>query len=433
MSELADAERKGVIKGRGGHFSLNDKEEGKMKKRRNGVSGLFHCTILALALLFVVVGVTSHVYGEAPKEILVGGTISVTGPLSKIVGPFNKLALSWQDLINEQGGIWVRDYKKRLPIRFIIYDDKSDQATALKYYERLVTVDKVNLLIGPFGSHNSFPAATVAENHKIPMVMVCASDRKLFERDYKWSVSQLDEADLEHVGFMEMVGKSGKVKTIAMVCEDKLHCTGSMGGAAKKAEELGIKIVMKEVIPGGTKDFTSVIIKIKGLNPDVVFVEAFPGFEIPFMKQALEMGLRPKQFFNGHIVAPLVKVLGKYAEDLCGSVYWAPGFRFTGQHDYADILKRTGITWEAYQESSIRMQAYQTIKEMIEVAGSLDKAKLNKAMHEMRYMTISGPVEHKKGGIGSTIPFPMQIQKGRFVAIWPPDMATGMWIYPTQW
>ncbi|MBL7226053.1 MAG: amino acid ABC transporter substrate-binding protein [Proteobacteria bacterium] len=404
-----------------------------MKKRRDGAKGFFPCACLAMVMLFFLVGVTTPSYGEAPKEILVGGTISVTGPLSKIVGPFKKLASSWQDLINEQGGIWVRDYKKRLPVRFITYDDKSDQATSLKYYERLVTVDKVNLLIGPFGSHNSFPAATVAESHKIPMVMVCASDRKLFERDYKWSVSQLDEADLEHVGFIEMAAKSGKVKTIAMIGEDKLHCTGSMNGAAKRAEELGLQIVMKEIIPGGTKDFTSVIIKIKGLKPDVVFVEAFPGFEIPFMKQAIEMGLRPNQFFNGHIVAPLVKVLGKYVENLCGSVYWAPGFKFTGQEDYQEILKKTGITWEAYMESSIRMQAYQTIKEMIEVAGSLDRAKLNKAMHEMRYMTVSGPVEHKKGGMGSTLTYSIQIQNGRFVPVWPKDVATGKWIYPTKW
>lgn len=404
-----------------------------MKRRIIGVKRFFRFVALASIAIFFVVGLASHSYGETPKEILVGGTISVTGPLSKIVGPFKKLANSWQELVNEQGGIWVRDYKKRLPIRLITYDDKSDQATSLKYYERLVTVDKVNFLIGPFGSHNSFPAATVAENHKIPMVMVCASDRKLFERDYKWSVSQLDEADLEHVGFIEMAAKSGKVKTIAMICEDKLHCTGSMNGAANKAKEVGLNIVMKEVIPGGTKDFTSVIIKIKGLNPDVVFVEAFPGFEIPFMKQAIEMGLRPKQFFNGHIVKPLVKVLGKYAENLCGSVYWAPGFRFSGQQDYKEILKRTGITWEAYMESSIRMQAYQTIKEMIVVAGCLDRAKLNKAMHEMRYMTVSGPAEHRKGGIGSTVPFPIQIQKGRFVPIWPKDIATGKWIYPTKW
>ena len=388
---------------------------------------------LVLLTFFFLLGVTSSSFGEVPKEILIGGTISVTGPLSKIVGPFKKLAKSWQDMINEQGGIWVREYKKRLPVKFIVYDDKSDQATSLKYYERLVTVDKVHILIGPFGSHNSFPAATVAENHKIPMVMVCASDRKLFERNYKWSVSQLDAADLEHTGFIEMAAASGKVKTIAMICEDKLHCTGSMNGAAKRAEKLGLKIVMKDVIPGGTKDFTSVIIKIKGLNPDVVFVEAFPGFEIPFMKQAIEMGLRPKQFLCGHVVKPLVKVIGKYSENLCGTVYWAPGFKFSGQADYQEILRRTGITWEDYMESSIRMQAYQTIKEMIGVAGSLDREKLNKAMHEMRYMTISGPVEHRKGGIGSTVPFPMQVQKGRFVVVWPKEIATGAWIYPTKW
>ena len=404
-----------------------------MDLRNFGAKRFCRLSVVVLLALFFLVGVAGSAFGETPKEILIGGTISITGPLSKIVGPFKKLAESWQSVINEQGGIWVREYKKRLPIKFIIYDDKSDQATSLKYYERLVTVDKVHILIGPFGSHNSFPAATVAENHKIPMVMVCASDKKLFERDYKWSVSQLDVADKEHVAFIEMLADSGKAKTIAMICEDKLHCTGSMNGAARRAEELGLKVVMKEVVPGGTKDFTAVIIKIKGMKPDVVLVEAFPGFEIPFMKQAIEMGLRPKQFFCGHIVKPLLKVIGKYSENLCGSVYWAPGFKFSGQEDYQETLKRTGITWEQYMESSIRMQAYQTIKEMIEVAGSLDRAKLNKAMHEMRYMTVSGPVVHKKGGIGFTVTFPIQIQKGRFVAVWPKDKATGKWIYPTKW
>ena len=126
-----------------------------MKKRRDSVRGFFPSVCLAMVMLFFLVGVTTPSYGEAPKEILVGGTISVTGPLSKIVGPFKKLALSWQELINEQGGIWVREYNKRLPIRFIIYDDKTGRiglegsAAAIESIEESIKSLKTFPTFGP--------------------------------------------------------------------------------------------------------------------------------------------------------------------------------------------------------------------------------------------------------------------------------------------
>ncbi|HLD29535.1 MAG TPA: ABC transporter substrate-binding protein, partial [bacterium] len=138
--------------------------------------------LISIFLLFLTLCVVPLASAQAPKEILVGGTISLSGRFTTMVGPFKKLAENWAALVNERGGIFVKEYNKKLPLRFIIEDDKSDQATSQKFYEKLITVDKVHLLIGPFGSFLSFAASTVAEKEKIPMVMVCANDRKLFER-----------------------------------------------------------------------------------------------------------------------------------------------------------------------------------------------------------------------------------------------------------
>lgn len=160
-------------------------------------------SVFSLVLIMLTVSLVSA--QVPPKEILIGGTISITGRFATIVGPFQKLAESWASLVNERGGIFVKEYNKKLPIHFIIYDDKSDQATSQKFFEKLVTDDKVDLLIGPFGSFLSFAASTVAEKYKIPMVMVCASDKRLFERGYKWSVSQLDYADYEAYLYLEML------------------------------------------------------------------------------------------------------------------------------------------------------------------------------------------------------------------------------------
>lgn len=387
-------------------------------------------SIFCLVLAFLMVPLAN---AQAPKEILIGGTISVTGRFATIVGPFQKLAESWALLVNQRGGIFVKEYNRKLPIRLIIYDDKSDQATSQKFFEKLVTDDKVHILIGPFGSFLSFAASTVAEKYKIPMVMVCASDKRLFERGYKWSFSQLDYADYEAYAYLEMLKKEGKVKSIAMFSEDTLHSTGVLKASVAKAKEYGLDVVLNETLPADNKDFSALITKIKSLHPDVVFCEGFPSFEIPFMKQALELGLQPKELYNGHVTKPLIDALGAKADYVAGGAYWVPGFKYPGKEDYLEVLKRTGITWDGYMESAIRFFSYQALQNAIETAGSLDPDKLAEALRKQKFVSISGPISHKADGSGTIIPWPIQVQEGKFVPIYPKEVAEGKHIFPTPW
>lgn len=386
--------------------------------------------IMCLSLLLFWASLTS---AQPPKEIVIGGTISVTGRFSTIVGPFKKLAEAWEKQVNDRGGIFVKETNKKLPVRFIIYDDASDQANSQKFYEKLVTDDKVNLLIGPFGSFLSFAASTVAEKYKMPMVMVCASDKRLFERGFKYSVSQLDYADYEAYAYLEMLKKEGKVKKIAMLSEDTLHSTGVLKASVAKAKEYGFDIVLNETLPADTKDFSALITKIKSLDPDVVFCEGFPSFEIPFMKQAPELGLRPREFYNGHLTKPVIDALGPLANDIAGVAYWVPGLKYPAKDDYLEVLKRTGITWDGFMESAIRYFSYQTIQNAIETAGSLDPEKLMDTLRKQKFVSISGPISHKADGSGTIIPSPIQIQEGKFVSIYPPDVAEGKHLFPTRW
>jgi len=390
----------------------------------------FFVSLLSLVLLLLS---ATWVCAQVPKEILIGGTISVTGRFSTIVGPFKKLAEAWEKQVNDRGGIFVKEYNKNLPIRFIIEDDKSDQATSQKYYEKLVTSDNVHILIGPFGSFLSFAASTVAEKEKIPMVMVCASDKRLFERGYKYSFSQLDYADYEAYAYLEMLKKEGKIKKMAMFSEDTLHSTGVLKASVAKAKEYGFDVILNETLPSDAKDFSALVTKIKGLNPDVVFCEGFPSFEIPFMKQALELGLRPKEFYNGHLTKPVIDALGPMSSNMAGGAYWLPGFKFPGKEDYLSVLKTTGITWDGYMESAIRFFSYQALQNAIETAGSLDREKLTDALRRQKFVSISGPISHKADGSGTIIPLPIQIHDGKFVSIYPPNVADGKHLFPTPW
>jgi branched-chain amino acid transport system substrate-binding protein len=117
-------------------------------------------------LLLTAPGVSSA--AEAPSEILLGATLPLSGRFTSMAGSFDRLCYSWAKLVNARGGISVKAYDKKLPVKFIIYDDKSEPAESAKFYERLVTVDKVHLLLGPFSSHITVAAVTVADKYKIP-------------------------------------------------------------------------------------------------------------------------------------------------------------------------------------------------------------------------------------------------------------------------
>lgn len=388
--------------------------------------------ILVFSLVFVLP--ISLVSAQIPpKEILIGGTMSYTGRFTTIVGPFQKFDNNWVALVNERGGIFVKEFNKKLPIRFIMYDDKSDQATSQKFYEKLVTDDKVHILIGPFGSFLTFAASTIAEKHKIPMVMDNANDRKLFERGFRWSVSQLAYADREAQNYLEMIKKEGKVKTIAMFSEDTLHATGVLKAAVDKAKQDGINVVLNETLPADTKDFSALITKIRGLNPDVVFCEGFPSFEIPFTKQLHEMSLQPKELYCGHVTKPLLDALGQRANYIACGAQWVPSFKYPGKEDYLEVLKRTEISWDDFQETGCRFATHQTIQNAIETAGSLDPEKLMETLRKQKFVCIFGPIWRKADGSGSTAYVATQVQDGKLVTIYPPEVADGKHIFPTPW
>ena len=387
-----------------------------------------------MALLLGVLLFTSMRDGtaaEAPNAILIGATLPLSGRFTPMAGTFDRLCHSWAKQVNARGGIEVKAYNKKLPVKFIIYDDKSEPAESAKFYERLATVDHVHVLLGPFSSHVTKAAVTVADKYKIPMVMAEANDGKIFEECYRYSVNQIDLAATESYGYLDMIKAAGKIKTIAFVAEDTLHSTGALRGGVKRARELGLNVVREEIVPPSTKDFTAVILKLKQARPDVVYVEAFPRFEIPFMKQAFELGLRPHEFFNGHIVDAVLKALGPRAEGLTGVVYWAPGLPYPGADDFQAVLKDAGIEWSRQMESSIHFQAFQVIQQAIEQAGTLEPEALNRALHTGKQQTIAGEVVRNQCGLGNSHAYPVQVQGGEMKLIWPKAQAVATYVYPS--
>ncbi|MBI1893709.1 MAG: ABC transporter substrate-binding protein, partial [Candidatus Rokubacteria bacterium] len=133
-------------------------------------------TALAIIFAFVVGAIAPAAEAQRPDRIKIGATLAITGRFSAEWGPavvdFMK---GWEKLVNEGGGVFVREYNARLPIQLLIYDDESNPDKSVELYEKLAAVDKVHLFLGPASSPITLRASTVAERLKIPMLLVEAN------------------------------------------------------------------------------------------------------------------------------------------------------------------------------------------------------------------------------------------------------------------
>lgn len=369
---------------------------------------------------------------QAPTEIRVGATVAVTGPFSTEVGHFKKLMELWAETVNGRGGVMMREYGRRLPLKMIVYDDTSQGPVSVRLYEKLVTEDKVHVLLGPYSSPITIQASTVAEKHQIPMIALEANSTAIFKRGFKWLVGVIDDGTKWSHHYFDMLKAGGQARTIGFVIEDTPHPKEVGAGSIAKARAIGLEIKVEEYFPVATQDFTPIITKLKAADPDIVYVSAFPAREVTFFKQALEQGLNPREFHIIHHGVAFYGAVGlKAANYVTGEAYWMPGVRAGNSRPFEELLQKLNIKVEDYPWTSIHYFGFEALLAALEKAGTLDRDKLLAALKALDIETISGRLRFDPvTGQGTLNPFPTQIQEGRYVTIWPPEIASGKHVYP---
>jgi len=315
-------------------------------------------------------------------------------------------------------------------VRFVVYDDKSDEATAKKYYERLTSVDKAHILLGPYSSPLTFAASTVGENHKVPFLAVCANSPKIYSRGFQWLTGLIDLGPRYTWRYWDMIKNEGKAKTVSFVVEDTLHPQGVFAGAKELARQSGLEVLSDHVVPADTLDFTPIISALKQKNPDIVFVSSNIPLAVRFMKQAAEMKLNPREYHCIHHSGVFREPLGPIAESVVGQSYWVPGMKLGDSHLIEEVLAKSGVSEAMYPWAPAYVAAFQVIQAAAEQAESLEPATLMKALKGVNLETVLGRASFQETGYGTINTYPSQIQDGKYVVMWPKDVATGSHRYP---
>lgn len=387
---------------------------------------------LAVAMLALALPAPAKV-GSCSDPIVLGTTISDTGPFSTLADRWRKMSEVYAEELNKDGGVFVKDCNRKLPIKFVIYDDQSVPATAVSLYEKMASVDGVDFFVGPDWSSLGLAVPPIAEKHQIPMVMANVATPAMYERGLKYAwgtpapvVTRWSERYFEMVSRMEP-----KPKTIYFITHDNPVMKGITGLWSKKAEEQGLKVVGAETFSQESKDFTALIAKVRSAKPDVIYISSFDAPSVPLVQQLRRMKVKAMDVHHTMLTGALARQVGKDVEGMTGEVSWYEGVKGDHSAFVERVLQRSGINMFDYTFTLARIGSYLVMTQAIEKAGAVDREKVKQALYRGTFKSPAGDITFDEKGFPNTGAFTIQMQSGKVVVVWPPERATGKVVWPS--
>jgi len=390
---------------------------------------------LVLAMVFLG-ALFSHAAAQKPWRI--GVAVSLTGIFGKD-GNLVKDAYSlWKDTINAKGGINGHQ------VEIIFYDDKSDPATSAKLVEQLIVSDKVDLILGGFGSDAVFAGSAVAEKYQYPMISGGASSNKLFERGFKYYFATLGKATEEVRGCVELASAlDPKPKTAAIVGADILFTSLACEGYKKYCAENGIEVVHFELFPMSLQDYNSLLMKVKNKNPDMLLVGSHLLVAMRTIKAMKEVDFSPKvvAFSYGPTVPKFVEDLKGDAEYVIAASEWTHNMPYRGP-----VFGTANDFYKAYMAKYKRAPDYveaaaaggavaqQLVIQELALKPPLQKQDRVAIMEKLRagsFDTFYGKIQFDKDGANvAHPPVAVQVQNGKLMNVFPLEYAESKIWYP---
>jgi len=385
---------------------------------------LFVWTVLLLSILLI----APSLWGAEP--IRIGVITTLTGPEA----PLGSAQKNGYDLalkaINAKGGVLGR------PLELVYEDDGGKTQGAISAVESLIGRQKVVAISGAYTSQSTFSAGGVANRNGIPFLCPTGASDEITRQGFEWVFRINAPSSVYASSMMEALRRTVQPKSLAIIHESTLFGSSTAKSIQEDAKKNGIEVRLVEQYEKGAADFKPTLLKIKGSQPDVVFMVSYVQDAILLMRQAHEVDLNPKVFAGagaGFTTPEFLQGAGRDAEYLLTNTQWAPDAPFPGSKEFAADYQKTYGRPPTYHAA----ESYATVLVLADAlrrAGATDPAKLRDALNQTDLMTPFGPIKFENYD-GFThqnrhaMPV-LQILKGQYVTVWPPSFATGKLISP---
>lgn len=347
-----------------------------VKNRKARIVAAVITLLIAFAITSCAKPGSQSVSQKNVEKIRVGFSISSTGVYAPAATGQLRAYLLWQELVNQKGGIFVKEFGTKLPVELVYYDDQSSPDTAVKNYERLLNEDKVNLLLGPYGSAALFAVAPLVERSNTVMVASTGSSMKIRELGMKHiKIANPMYPDRVMRVLVDLLkAHKNELKTVGIISLQELFPRENLGFLRKYLAEEGFQIVVDKDYPPGISDATTLLAEVKAKKPDALIGLTYAADSFVIVNQAREMGLNPKFFYLliGPATDAFREKFKEATEGICTLGQWSVNGPFPGAKDfYQKYVDR----WGAKPDTLNSVMAYmagQIIEQAIEKAGTLN-------------------------------------------------------------
>jgi len=398
----------------------------------------------ALALLL------SALAASAAEPIKIGCSMALTGGVAAIGKQVLAGLQVWRDDVNAKGGLLGR------PVELVFYDDQSNPANVPPIYTKLIDVDHVDLLIGPYATNMVAPAIPVIMQHNMTTIGIlanAANSKFHYQRYFSMLPTGPEPEKAFSTGFFEIAMQhKADLKTVAIVGADAEFAQNAIAGARENLKGLPFTVVFDRNYPPQTTDYAPIMRAVQAANPDILYVAAYPPDSVGIVRAANEIGLKPKLFggtFIGLIITAVKVQLGPLMDGIVNNEVFLPtkSLNFPGLAEflkkYQAIAAKESIDPLGYATPPFGYAAGQILEQAVADTKSLDQDKLASYMHSHTFHTITGDIAFGKDGEwAKTRTFFTQFQNvaandleqfrdtSHEVIVWPDSLKTGTLIYP---
>jgi len=335
---------------------------------------------------------------QAPP-IKIGASLPLTGDFSE-PGTAAKLGYElWVEQVNNAGGLLGRQ------VEFTLYDNASDPDTAVADYERLITEDKVDLVVGPFSSRLVIPTSEVAAKYGYAFPEPAGGAPGVFDRGltnifFCQPAPGADQA-IPFADYILSLPEDTRPKTFAVVSADDPFNLGVVEAAEKLLTEGGLTSALKEVYAPDTKDFSSIAAKVADLDPDLILGGTIFEDSVGQIKAYIEAGYQPRgAFFTTGPSLPkeFREALGDATEGIFSAISWYEASTTETNPEFVAAFHAKFGADPIAEDSANAYTVGQVLQQAVENIQSVDNAKLIEEMHKATFKTVVGPLKFDEVG-----------------------------------
>jgi branched-chain amino acid transport system substrate-binding protein len=386
----------------------------------------------------------------AAEPIKVGFSMALTGGTAAIGKQILLTLEIWRDEINAKGGLLGR------PIELVYYDDQTDPSLVPGIYAKLIDVDKVDLLIGPYATNMVTAALPILiQYHKTTIGLLAnAANSHFHYANYFAMIPSGPEPKLSFsTGYFALAAaETPRPKTVAIVGADAEYARNATDGARENAAKYGFQIVYDKSYPPTTADFTPILRAIEATHPDIIYVASYPPDSVGMIRAANETGLDTKMF-GGAMVGPQITGTAMQLGPLLNGIVNNAAFNVADimanplaaaiLDKYQERAPALGIDPLGYTFVPYTISACAILAEAVTATQSLDQDKIADYLRTHQFHTASGDItfgtdgewtetralfgqfQHITGnGLDQFRGWPHQ------PIVWPEKFKTGSLIYP---